>query len=102
MVILQNLRYSTFLAETMADLLHLIINNSPDALIFEEIFREIGNIEFEPDDKIAKEFSKFIVAVSATNPKETLRNMSMIQSQLDSDVGATVQEVIRNLFTCYK
>lgn len=98
-MIMQNLRYSNFLAEHMATLLCSI----SDQYLSEEIFRygdllpllfkhanisrEIGAVDFLPDDKVAKEFAKFLISVSILSPKETLRSLSVIQCQLDSDVS---------------
>lgn len=43
-------------------------------------------MEFQADDKQAKEFSKFLVNLSAQSSKAFTQSLSFIQEQLDSDV----------------
>ena len=82
--IMQNLRYSTHLAEPMADLVsHCITMDSTQ--IIEDLLGEIGQIEFAADGKAGKEVSKFLVRLATQNQRYIMKYLSLFSHQMDSD-----------------
>lgn len=52
--------------------------------------RELGQLEFDNDDKAAKEFSKFLVRLAHAAPRLLNKNLSLLMGQFDSEVGAKI------------
>eukprot|EP00158_Paraphelidium_tribonemae_P009686 Partr_v1_DN28930_c0_g1_i5_m25543 putative Regulatory subunit of the condensin complex, a complex required for conversion of interphase chromatin into mitotic-like condense chromosomes. The condensin complex probably introduces positive supercoils into relaxed DNA in the presence of type I topoisomerases and converts nicked DNA into positive knotted forms in the presence of type II topoisomerases (By similarity) len=83
--IIQNLRYSTHLAELMADIVHLVLTIKEVPGFLERLLGEIGQCEFEADDKASKEFSKFLLTFAAACPRDCLKNLSLIMELMDCE-----------------
>jgi hypothetical protein len=82
---MQNLKYSTHLAEPMADLVQITVDMQCPVLL-EELLKEIGALELAPEDKMGKEISKFIIRLASQNQRDLLKYLPVFSSQLDSEV----------------
>ena len=83
--LVQNLRYSTFLAELMADILASALDKCDLSDLVDGIFTEIGQSKFTTEDKAAKEFSKFLMRFASQCPRECLKSLSLVMDLLDCD-----------------
>lgn len=82
--IMQNLRYSTHLSECMADLIHYTTQANCYSLI-EVTLKDFGQIQFQSDDRSAKEFSKFIIRLTDFNSQDVHKYLSYFSQHIDSE-----------------
>lgn len=85
---MQNLQYAEHLADPMAELVALMAKEFDYAQLGEEILREIsGKTSYEKiDTKGPKSFSKFLVRLAELSPRLVLKQISLLQKHLDSEV----------------
>lgn len=85
--ILLNLKSYEHLSEVMAEFLSVLSAQFDNRQLTEDILREISKMEFnERDTLCAKSFSKFLIKLSEVLPKEVLKQMVLLQNQVDSEV----------------
>ncbi|WEW60385.1 condensin complex non-SMC subunit Cnd1 [Emydomyces testavorans] len=99
--IVQSLTYFEHLSEPMAEFLHILAEQYDYPQLTDEILRELGNKEFNPNDtKGPKSVSIFIIKLSELAPRLVLKQMTLLAKQLDSEaytLRCAVIEVCGNL-----
>ncbi|KAI1943391.1 condensin complex non-SMC subunit Cnd1 [Ophidiomyces ophidiicola] len=99
--IVQSLTYFEHLSEPMAEFLHILADQYDYPQLSDEILRELGNKEFNPNDtKGPKSVSIFITKLSELAPRLIIKQMTLIAKQLDSEaytLRCAVIEVCGNL-----
>ena len=85
--IMQSLQYYDHLSEHMADLLYALSSEFDHNQLGDEILREIAGKSFSAqDNKGPRVFSKFLIRFSELAPRQVLKQLSLLLSQLDSEV----------------
>lgn len=107
-IIVQDLNYFDHLADFSADLLCFIAVKYDDPSLLEDVLRDVSNLQMGSNETAAaKIIAEFLEKLSTINPKLTLRHLSLIVTQLDSEshtlrmsVIQVIGNVIRHLATC--
>ncbi|KAF7319328.1 Condensin complex subunit 1 [Mycena chlorophos] len=106
--IVQALQFHEHLAEPMAECLSVLADEFDHLQLSDDILREIAGMKFNgQDNKGPRTFSKFLTKLSDLTPRAMLKNMSLLQAQLDSDaypirvaivevVGALIVDISRS------
>ncbi|EEP82109.1 conserved hypothetical protein [Uncinocarpus reesii 1704] len=101
--IVQSLTYFEHLSEPMAEFLHILAEQYDYPQLSDEILRELGNKEFNPNDtKGPKSVSIFITKLAELAPRLVIKQMTLLAKQLDSEaytLRCAVIEVCGNLIT---
>ncbi|KAM5440925.1 condensin complex non-SMC subunit Cnd1 [Microsporum ferrugineum] len=101
--IVQSLTYFEHLSEPMAEFLHILAEQYDYPQLADEILREVGNKEFNPNDtKGPRSVSAFIVKLSELAPRLVIKQMTLLAKQLDSEaytLRCAVIEVCGNLIS---
>ena len=85
--IMQSLQYNEHLPEPMAECLNVLLREFDHAQLGDEILREIAAKSFNAQDtKGPRNFSKFLVQFAEWAPRAVLKQISLLLSQLDSEV----------------
>ncbi|KAF7729652.1 Condensin complex subunit [Apophysomyces ossiformis] len=92
MTIMQNLQYWEHSAESMAELLHYLVDKQDYTQLADEILRETSNKEFKDttvkelkDTPNPKTFAAFLLKLTELSPKTILKNLGLLIRQLDSE-----------------
>jgi condensin complex subunit 1 len=86
--IIQNLTYFEHLAEYMAELLSILEKEFDFNQLGEEILRDVAGKSFAHNDqKGPKVFSRFLVRFAELSPAVVQKQMALLLSHLDSEVG---------------
>lgn len=89
--ITQNLQYFEHLSEPMAELVSILAKEFDYAQCGDEILRTIANKSFidkgdsKAESKDAKSFARFMVKLTELSPRLVLKQISLLQRQLDSE-----------------
>lgn len=84
--ILQSLQYYEHLAEPMAELLQLLRVEFDVERLGEDVLRDLAGKAFTSlDAKSPRSFGRFLVRMAELNPRSVLKQMSLLQRQLDSE-----------------
>ncbi|KAK2747305.1 Condensin complex subunit [Myotisia sp. PD_48] len=101
--IVQSLTYFEHLSEPMAEFLHILAEQYDYPQLADEILREFGNKEFNPNDtKGPRSVSTFIIKLSELAPRLVMKQMTLLAKQLDSEaytLRCAVIEVCGNLIS---
>ncbi|EZF11545.1 hypothetical protein H112_07356 [Trichophyton rubrum D6] len=101
--IVQSLTYFEHLSDPMAEFLHILAEQYDYPQLADEILREVGNKEFNPNDtKGPRSVSAFIVKLSELAPRLVIKQMTLLAKQLDSEaytLRCAVIEVCGNLIS---
>ena len=85
--IIQSLQYYEHLSEHMADCLHILARDFDHLQLGDEILRDIAGKSFSAqDNKGPRVFSKFLIRFAELQPRQVLKQLSLLLSQLDSEV----------------
>ncbi|WFD43939.1 condensin complex non-SMC subunit Cnd1 [Malassezia psittaci] len=84
--IMQSLQYYEHCAEPMADLLAYMRTEYDMERLAEDILRELANKTFTSlDSKSPRSFGRFLVRMAEINPRSVLKQISLLQTHLDSE-----------------
>ncbi|KAK2877834.1 hypothetical protein FQN49_001152 [Arthroderma sp. PD_2] len=101
--IVQSLTYFEHLSDPMAEFLHILAEQYDYPQLADEILREVGNKEFNPNDtKGPRSVSAFIIKLSELAPRLVIKQMTLLAKQLDSEaytLRCAVIEVCGNLIS---
>jgi condensin complex subunit 1 len=87
--IMQSLQYQDHLSEPMAECLNVLLKEFDHAQLGDEILREIAAKSFNAQDtKGPRNFSKFLTQFAEWAPRAVLKQISLLLSHLDSEVGS--------------
>lgn len=82
----QSLQYYEHLSEPMAELLCMMRVEYDYERLCEDVLREVGSKSFAGiDSKTPRSFSRFLVRMAELNPRSVLKQMSLLQTHLDSE-----------------
>ncbi|KAG6909474.1 hypothetical protein DXG01_017196 [Tephrocybe rancida] len=99
--IMQNLQFYEHLAEPMADCLAVLANEFDHAQLGDELLREIAAKTFNAQDqKGPRVFARFLVRFAELAPRSILKQLSLLQEQLDSEsypIRIALVEIIGHL-----
>lgn len=88
--IMQNLQYYEHLSEPMAECLGLLSGTYDHNQLGDEILRDIASKVFNAQDtKGPRNFSKFLVKYAELLPRNVMKQMVLLVTQLDSEVRDT-------------
>lgn len=86
--IMQHLQFFEHLSEPMAECLSLLSKEYDHSQLGDEILREIANMNFSgADTKSTRSFARFLVHFSEISPRSMLKQISLLITQLDSEVS---------------
>lgn len=86
--IIQSLQFYEHLSEPMAECLTILAKEFDHAQLGDEVLREIASMSFTAQDsKGPRTFSKFLIKFSELAPRLMLKQISLLLSQLDSEVS---------------
>ena len=89
--IMQSLQFYEHLSEPMAECLTILAKEYDHAQLGDEILREIASKTFNAQDaKGPRAFAKFLTRFAELAPRSILKQLSLLLSQLDSDVGIVI------------
>lgn len=92
--IIQNLTYFEHLAEYMAELLAILEKEFDFSQLGEEILRDVAAKSFAHNDqKGPKVFSRFLVRFAELSPRVVQKQMSLLLTHLESEVGVTKETI---------
>lgn len=84
--IVQSLQYYEHLAEPMAELLALMRLEFDYERLCDDVLRELAAKTFTAiDSKSPRSFARFLVRMAELNPRNVLRQISLLQTHLDSE-----------------
>ncbi|EJF55739.1 hypothetical protein DICSQDRAFT_184215 [Dichomitus squalens LYAD-421 SS1] len=84
--IMQSLQYYEHLSEYMAECLDVLAREFDHSQMGDEILREIANKNFSgQDSKGPRAFSRFLIRFAELAPRQVLKQLSLLLSQLDSE-----------------
>ncbi|KAG7448874.1 uncharacterized protein BT62DRAFT_986013 [Guyanagaster necrorhizus] len=99
--IMANLSFHEHLAEPMAECLSIVEDEYHHPELADEVLRDISTQKFSAQDtKGPRTFSKFLVRYSEVCPRHTLKQISLLLDQLDSEaypMRIAIVEIIGNL-----
>ncbi|KAG6904314.1 hypothetical protein DXG01_011012, partial [Tephrocybe rancida] len=99
--IMQNLQFYEHLAEPMADCITVLANEFDHAQLGDELLREIAVKTFNAQDKKGpRVFARFLVRFVELAPRSILKQLSLLQEQLDSEsypIHIALVEIIGHL-----
>ena len=88
--IIQSLQYYEHLSEPMAECLNILLREFDHAQLGDEILREIAAKSFSAQDtKGPRHFSRFLTQFAEWAPRAVLKQISLLLSQLDSEVRSS-------------
>ena len=86
--IMQLLQYYEHTSEYMADCLDILAREFDHSQLGDEILREIASMNFSTqDNKGPRAFSRFLIRFAELAPRQVFKQLTSLQSQLDSEVG---------------
>lgn len=88
-MIMQHLQYFEHLAEPMAECVSVLAKEFDYPQLGDEILREISGMRFSgnaQEIKVPRVFSRFLIKFSEESPRSLLKQISLLLSQLDSEV----------------
>ena len=89
--IIQSLQYYEHLSEPMAECLNILLREFDHAQLGDEILREIAAKSFSAQDtKGPRHFSRFLTQFAEWAPRAVLKQISLLLSQLDSEVRLSI------------
>ena len=101
--IMQSLQYYEHLSEYMAECLHILARDFDHKQLGDEILREIAGKSFSAqDNKGPRVFSKFLVRFAELAPRQVLMQLSLLLSQLDSEVRSRSHRLARAMLICLR
>ncbi|KAK0494600.1 non-SMC mitotic condensation complex subunit 1-domain-containing protein [Armillaria luteobubalina] len=99
--IMANLSFHEHLAEPMAECLSIVEDEYQHPELADEVLRDISAQKFSAQDtKGPRTFSKFLIRYSEVCPRHTLKQISLLLDQLDSEaypMRIAIVEIIGNL-----
>ncbi len=88
--IMANLSFHEHLAEPMAECLSIVEDEYHHPELADEVLRDISAQKFSAQDtKGPRTFSKFLIRYSEVCPRHTLKQISLLLDQLDSEVWSS-------------
>ena len=87
--IIQSLQFYEHLAEPMADCLAILSSEFDYAQLADEVLREIAGKTFTGQDRGPRTFARFLTKYTESCPRSVLKQLSLLQVQLDSEVRAS-------------
>lgn len=89
--IMQALQFFEHLSEPLAECLTVLAKEFDHAQLGDEILREIAGKSFSAQDtRGPRAFSKFLIRFSELAPRAVLKQISLLLSHLDSEVGSQI------------
>lgn len=89
MSVIQSLQYYEHLAEPCAELLALMRIEFDYERLGEDVLREVAAKNFGAlDTKSPRSFGRFLVRIAELSPRSVLKQISLLQKHLDSEVSA--------------
>lgn len=87
--IMQSLQYYDHLSEPMAECLFALATQYDHTQLCDDILRDIAMKSFSAQDtKGPRHFSRFLVKLAQLQPRAVLKQISLLLTHLDSEVGA--------------
>ncbi|CAK5268587.1 unnamed protein product, partial [Mycena citricolor] len=87
--IVQNLQFFEHLAEPMAQLLHILINEFNYPQLADEVLRQVALMTFgggaAADTKGPRTFSRFLIKFAEASPRHAFKQIALLLNQLDSE-----------------
>ncbi|RPD66651.1 hypothetical protein L226DRAFT_557654 [Lentinus tigrinus ALCF2SS1-7] len=93
--IMQSLQYYEHLADHMAECLDVLAREFDHSQLGDDILREIAGKSFPPQDtKGPRVFSKFLTRYAELSPRQVLKQLSLLLTQIDSEAYPMRQAMV--------